>query len=650
MSWEVQIMQSKTSCFSKTLFRKNLTRFCPLWLIYLGIWVIALPFNLLQCYSYYPPNGWDLQRDLLNIGLQFGGVMAFGYGVVCALAVFSYLFSARSANTLHALPFRREELFLTNFLSGLAFAVLPNLIILVATFIIEAFIGVIMLQATFQWFLLVTLAFLFFYGFAVFLVQLTGNGFFLIAIYGILNFTVIGVEGVIRFLQSLFLYGYYSASSFGTSGKFSPIYYLLAETNVEGQNRLYNTLDELVHMEYVYNGWIYLGVIAAVGLLFAGTAFLLYRRRNIESAGDVIAIRCLRPVFKYCFAVGFSLIFGVLLYSFVQQVKEPVELFAQIACFMLIGAFFGYFVAEILMQKSFRVFRRSWKGFVMISVCIVALLAALDYDLFGYETYIPAADEIDNVVINYIEGDRGADDEEMILRVLALHEQIIAEKENQEALQVESERFYYGEPVSDKVIHGHSCKLTYNLKNGETVTRQYHLAYEFWDGQNDLENADSLISNFAEIYNDPIFILLRFVPDMEVNETKDIQYCKIDYLPVDAERTEESSGYAYYGLSSEEAYALFTTCILPDLQEGLMGYSYFSENETYSKEQYAVSIEICFNEWDKDYSGEWVSASPVYVYTPTIYSVRTMEFLKNLGIEAMTSYEEQQFYNAYIEK
>ena len=31
MSWEVRTMQSKTSFFNRTLFRKNLTRFWPLW-------------------------------------------------------------------------------------------------------------------------------------------------------------------------------------------------------------------------------------------------------------------------------------------------------------------------------------------------------------------------------------------------------------------------------------------------------------------------------------------------------------------------------------------------------------------------------------------------------------------------------------------
>ena len=33
MNWEVLIMQLKTSCFNKTLFRKNLSRYWPLWVM-----------------------------------------------------------------------------------------------------------------------------------------------------------------------------------------------------------------------------------------------------------------------------------------------------------------------------------------------------------------------------------------------------------------------------------------------------------------------------------------------------------------------------------------------------------------------------------------------------------------------------------------
>ena len=42
------------------------------------------------------------------------------YAVLCAMAVWSYLYNARSVGLMHTLPIRREGLFLTNFLSGLS--------------------------------------------------------------------------------------------------------------------------------------------------------------------------------------------------------------------------------------------------------------------------------------------------------------------------------------------------------------------------------------------------------------------------------------------------------------------------------------------------------------------------------------------------
>ena len=47
MNWEVRTMRSVTSCFNSTLYRKNLSRFWPIWALYSVIWLFALPLNLL---------------------------------------------------------------------------------------------------------------------------------------------------------------------------------------------------------------------------------------------------------------------------------------------------------------------------------------------------------------------------------------------------------------------------------------------------------------------------------------------------------------------------------------------------------------------------------------------------------------------------
>ena len=51
--------------------------------------------------------------------------LTFGYAILCAMMVWSYLYSARSVGLMHALPIDRTCLFVTNTLSGLAMMLIP---------------------------------------------------------------------------------------------------------------------------------------------------------------------------------------------------------------------------------------------------------------------------------------------------------------------------------------------------------------------------------------------------------------------------------------------------------------------------------------------------------------------------------------------
>ena len=48
MNWEVSTMQSKRSFFNRTLFRKNLTRFWPLWSIVSAVGSLMPLYVLLE--------------------------------------------------------------------------------------------------------------------------------------------------------------------------------------------------------------------------------------------------------------------------------------------------------------------------------------------------------------------------------------------------------------------------------------------------------------------------------------------------------------------------------------------------------------------------------------------------------------------------
>mgnify|MGYP006990310965 CR=1 FL=1 len=54
--------------------------------------------------------------------------MALSFGILLAMALFSYLMSSRSCQAIHALPIRREGLLLTNYVSALGFIAVPSLV------------------------------------------------------------------------------------------------------------------------------------------------------------------------------------------------------------------------------------------------------------------------------------------------------------------------------------------------------------------------------------------------------------------------------------------------------------------------------------------------------------------------------------------
>ena len=97
MNWEVRTMRSVTSCFNSTLYRKNLSRFWPIWALYSVIWLFALPLNLLT--TIQRGQNWALEdlthsldyfsRVSVGYSLNLGTVLAVIFGLLAAMAVFS---------------------------------------------------------------------------------------------------------------------------------------------------------------------------------------------------------------------------------------------------------------------------------------------------------------------------------------------------------------------------------------------------------------------------------------------------------------------------------------------------------------------------------------------------------------------------------
>ena len=113
-------MKSKISCFNKTIFKKNLTLYWPLWVGFLLMQLAMVPLNLFQYMRAYANNPIARQYSALRNVFEIAAepIVIFIFCVLAVMCVFSYLYNAKNTNGIHGLPVTRLELFVTNSLSA----------------------------------------------------------------------------------------------------------------------------------------------------------------------------------------------------------------------------------------------------------------------------------------------------------------------------------------------------------------------------------------------------------------------------------------------------------------------------------------------------------------------------------------------------
>ena len=455
-------MRSATSYFNGALYRKTLARFWPLWGLWAVGWLFLVPLRLLNAYlsdyhfrAYSAQQSllWDAQ-DLPDI-LTSGVFLALFFAILCAMAVFGYLYNHRSACWTHALPMRREALFNTQYLAGLSMMLLPLLAAAVLTAIVEvSFLPMEnwgeVLAALLTWLLAQCGLCLFFFSFAAFCAMFTGHILALPAFYGILNGLAAGLWFLVDALMNEFYYGYA-----GTPGALTVVEYL---TPAEA-------LTQAVRW-WIEDGLSSPGIVAGYAVVGVGLALVslyVYRRRHVETAGDVVAVAVVRPLFKYGVSFCSGLAFGMFTAAFFGWSDLPIL----IPC-ILVWTVVGYFAAEMLLKKSFRVLK-AWRGAAVMAAVMLALCLICLMDVFGVVNRVPAAARVQSVHVEIDMGypyDAGrtlsADftDAVQIEKVLALHRAIVDCRED-EGRGFDSESDYT------------SAYFTYTLSGGGKLDRRY---------------------------------------------------------------------------------------------------------------------------------------------------------------------------------
>jgi len=611
-------MKSKTSYFNLALFSNLLKRYWPIFAGYFVVWLIILPIaltNMIQYWQQMPLEyGSDIRILVPNIGQQvlsvglYGGVIMSGvFGMLISMAAFSSLYNARSVSMMCSLPIKREGIFLSVFTSGLFAMFAINLIIFLITLGVEAAFGVLAMGSGYalQWLAMVCMLNLFFFGFASLVASFTGHILVLPVIYIILNFTMYVVEMITRTAMSMFIYGINVNHSY-TLVSLSPPVKLLMNSNIASILEYPGNYNSTL-IGYSYEGWTSLAIYATVGIVFAILAMLIIKHRRMETAGDVVAVRPLKPIFKYCLSFGCALVLGIIIYrsAFSNATIYGVESMLFMLLFMLFGAFVGYFAAEMLMQKTLHVFSgRNWIGMGVTAVIISALMFCGEYDVFGLEKKLPDASEVQGVSIICSGEDVLFEQPENIAAAIKLQGDIISNKDANEKYTGN-----YNVPV-------HYVTMTYTFKNKKTLTREYNV---YSDASDDIYTLNKLM-NVSEAINYRKELSVPVNPETIVG-------AYIGYFDK-AQQT-----YTNISLSPEATYKLYTDCILPDIEDGVLGRIWLVTDDSYMNTVYDCNIYFTVEKRIKenDYKNDYFNT------TLTTNSERTIKWVAdNYGIALCT--------------
>lgn len=391
-------MRSATSFFDKTLFRSQLKHTWPLWLGYTALWLFLVPVMLFSELSAYQGgySAADASYLLLNTGVRGGIFISFFFGLFFAMLAFSHLTQSRATNGFHALPVRRETIFLTAYLTGL-FCQLSTILV---TFLLGAAVSA-PLHLSF--------------------------------------WSVTGAAMGSAMLEAVFFYSFAALCMMMT-----------------GQ---------------------ILAAYALAGLVIALIALLLYRTRKSEMTGSTVAFPWATPIFKYGVAFCTAVSLGQFLYYFLfgqYRSSGSDSLPGTILC-MAAAGLVGYFAAEMLIKKSFRVFRAGAKGAAIVAGVLVLLGIGMSFDLTGYEKHVPDESEIESVYYTFSGMTNvTTDDADTIRRLTAAHQAIVKNRNEQARIADAWDADTLSQSDHDDIEH-FSLRLTYYLKDGSQLSRSYSL-------------------------------------------------------------------------------------------------------------------------------------------------------------------------------
>lgn len=456
-------MKSKISFFNKAIFKRNMSGGAALWSGFVTMYLITMPLVL---YTTLNDGQWirEVAEDarvrvvehaviehLWNQNM-FVPIYACA-AIITAMHLFSYLFTSRNSNMMHTYPVNRSSLFGTNYISGIIYLTVPQIFASILVLFVGALSGggtALVVKSWIIWIGVMFVENLFFFSLSICVLMFVGNIIAVPVLYLILNFFY---RGCLMIVEAMVMAACYGVSSLrgNVIGVLTPVLYMSSMIGVTASSG---------GDSYTYHMWgtkALFGYLAAAALLTL-IAWVTYQKKHIETAGDVITVEWMKPIFRWGVAICTSALgacfFGAMFLS---------KSYITIVVFGMITGIIAFFIAQMLMERSFRVFyRKRIRECIVYAAVMCACYISLDADVLGYEKVIPAENEIDMVKVRGEEMNLYAVSEDEISWVRDIHKQIIDSKSEFESY-MKTDGMYQ------------SISLDYILKDGSHLERYYYI-------------------------------------------------------------------------------------------------------------------------------------------------------------------------------
>ncbi|MFC7786135.1 DUF6449 domain-containing protein [Rossellomorea sp. GCM10028870] len=443
-------MPSKTSWINKEVILQSLRNVGWVGIVYFIGLLFSLPVDIIGKLSNdNQPYPIAIYENLFKMQYPIQmGLMLF-VPVILSLFLFRYLHVKQAADFMHSLPLTRSKLFYHFTVTGIVILIMPivlNTAILLSFYSFTDLQQFIDVQDILVWCGITILMNILLFTAATFVGMITG----LTAVQGVMTYILLllpaGMFMLVCFSLKNLLYGFPEDYFFNIKiEQYSPVI-----KAVYLENKIFSGLDVTLFI--------------AITLLLYVLSYVLYKTRKVEAASLAIVFPVLRPLFKYGVAFCFMLVGGMYFNGIYQETGWT--LFGY-----FIGSFIGYYLAEMVLQKHWRVFRH-WKGFAGFAVSISLIGLFIQFDLFQYEKKIPDLKGIEKVHISNsyyslrdnpdsLIKDHFINDPQTIKAVLNLHKEIV---NNQDRTVTDED--------SEQVF------LYYKMHDGSKLVRNYRINIE----------------------------------------------------------------------------------------------------------------------------------------------------------------------------